>query len=199
MNNRYNFFAKARLDLCCSNDDFRPVLGNILFEDGKAIVTNGRVLIVTDISEISNLQKDDIDKLNGHLVNSKMYREILRYGNINITDDGIECVKYIGTLNEMHVLYKFGNKEDKGIFPKYKNIYKQKPLNKLSKNEFKTSFLCESINIILSIFNANHVDFKFSSESNSVMFMFDGLPNTYGMIMQSESECDFNKIKDYGK
>ena len=153
MNNRYNFFAKARLDLCCSEDEDRPVLGNILFEDGKAIVTNGRVLIVTDIAEISNLEQGDIDKLNGHLVNAKMYREILRYGNIKVVDDGIECVKYIGTLNEMTVLYKFRNKDDQGVFPNYKSIYKQKPMNKLSSKEFKTSFLCESLNIILGIFN----------------------------------------------
>ena len=70
-------------------------------------------------------------------------------------------------------------------------------MNKLSSKEFKTSFLCESLNIILGIFNANNIDFKFSSESNSVIFMFDGLPNTYGMIIQSESECNFDKINNY--
>lgn len=192
MNNRYNFFAKARVDTFCRKDDYYPVLNNILFDGGKAVATNGCVLIVADVSEISNLKQCDIDKLNGHQINSKMYREILKYDNIKVTDEGIECVKHENTQDEIRVVYKFKSKQDQSKFVNYKNIIESESKNALSSKEFKTSFSCESIKKVIGVFGASYMDLKFTSNSNGVIIKFDGMNDTYILIKQKESECNFD-------
>ena len=92
---RYNFDKKAKLYKVCNlNDDFRPTLGNIFFDNGKAVASNGHTMIVAPINQISNLNDDMIEKLNGKLLNGRSYKKLLEYEFISdIDDEGIICTK----------------------------------------------------------------------------------------------------------
>ena len=74
---RYNFNKNAKLYKVCADDDFRPTMCNVFFDSGKAVASNGHTMIVAPINQISNLNDDMIDKLNGKLLNGKSYKNFL--------------------------------------------------------------------------------------------------------------------------
>ena len=55
--NIYNFNKNAKMNLLCPKDELRPVLNCIYFDEGNAIATNGHVILVSPVKEISNLTR----------------------------------------------------------------------------------------------------------------------------------------------
>ncbi len=90
---RINFNKNVRMDLACAKDELRPALGCIYFKDGYAYASDAHILIKNDISEISTLDQEGIEKLDGKLLNADSYKNLLKYDKISISDDGIECTK----------------------------------------------------------------------------------------------------------
>ena len=118
---RYNFDKKAKLYKVCNlNDDFRPTLGNVFFDNGKAVASNGHTMIVAPINQISNLNDDMIDKLNGKLLNGRSYKKLLEYDFISdIDDEGITCTKRFQTV-------KFLFDKLCGKYPDYNSVFPTK-------------------------------------------------------------------------
>ena len=88
---RYNFDKNARLDLVCAKElDCRIMMQCIFFEGGKAVASDGHAIIVASLEEISDLQPDSVEKLNGKYLHSQAFRKILDYKYIDkIDDEGI--------------------------------------------------------------------------------------------------------------
>lgn len=86
---RYNFNKNAKLNLLCPNDELRPVLNCIYFNECNAISTDGHALLVVPVKEISTLSDEDIDKLNGKLIDGSDYKDLLKFDTIRVETDGI--------------------------------------------------------------------------------------------------------------
>ncbi len=117
---RRNFSKNAKLYKVCADDDFRPTMCNVFFDSGKAVASNGHTMIVAPINQISNLNDDMIDKLNGKLLNGKSYKKLLVYDFISdIDDEGITCTKGFETV-------KFLFDKCSGKYPDYNSVFPTK-------------------------------------------------------------------------
>lgn len=89
-----NFNKKVQMHLACiKGDDFRKELECIYFNNGFAYATDTHILVRNHISEISGLNEAEIEALNGKFLHADFYKDMLKYDNIMIAEDGIECTK----------------------------------------------------------------------------------------------------------
>ncbi len=92
--NSNNFDKKVQMHLACAKDyPSRRELECIYFKDGFAYATDTHILVRNRISEISGLNPDEIDALDGKILHATFYKDMLKYDNIMIAEDGIECSK----------------------------------------------------------------------------------------------------------
>lgn len=92
---RYNFDKTAKFYEFCAKDELRPTFNNIFFESGNIISTDGYILVVCPISEISNLKEKDIRKLNNKMINWKDFKKLLSLSEISISDEEISGFKFV--------------------------------------------------------------------------------------------------------
>jgi len=164
---RYNFDKNIRLDKICSDENFRPVLNNVYFKDRCAIATNGHAFVKVPLEEISNLNKEDMDKLNGKFLNRENYRHILQYNRItNIDDKGIECT---GIYDKVKFLF---SEEDK--FPDYNKAFhdlKEGQVDRIAIIPNQLNNLCNAVGknkdrVILTFNGKNHfISVKFEDSN----------------------------------
>lgn len=88
-----NFNKKVQMHLACAKEETRPVMQCIFFNDGFAYATDSYILVRNRISEISGLEAHEIEALNGKFLHADFYKDMLKYDNIMIAEDGIECSK----------------------------------------------------------------------------------------------------------
>jgi len=143
---RYNFNKGINLYKCCSYDDLRPVMNCILFQDNNAIASDGRIIVVAPLSEISNLVKEDMEKLNGKLIYRDAFKEILRYDRIKEIDN--EGIILSRESNEFSIKVLF-NHSDISKYPDYKKAMEIE--NNYLKGEIGFSItllsnICDSVN-----------------------------------------------------
>ena len=93
---RYNFNKNAKLNLLCPKDELRPLLACIYFDEGNAIASDGYVILVSPVREISNLSDEDIEKLNGKLIDCNDYKDLLKFEVIKVEPDGIVGIAKTG-------------------------------------------------------------------------------------------------------
>lgn len=79
------------MHLACRPDPLRPAYGYIQFKDGFAYASDGHIAVKNRIEEISGLNPAEIEALNGKFLQSEFYRDMLKYEEILIAEDGIEC------------------------------------------------------------------------------------------------------------
>ena len=111
---RYNFNKYAKMNLLCLKDELRSVLACIYFDEGNAIASDGHVMLVTPVSEISNLSDEDIEKLNGKLIDCNDYKDLLKFDVIKVEPDGIVGIAKTGAETK----YLFKDYQ----FPNYKAV-----------------------------------------------------------------------------
>ena len=140
--NIYNFNKNAKMNLLCPKDELRPVLNCIYFDEGNAIATNGHVILVSPVKEISNLSDEDIEKLNGKLIDGNDYKDLLKFDVIRVETDGIVGIAKTGA--ETKYLFKDHR------YPKYKAIMNGVSLHdKTQTISFRGSYaaiMCEIMN-----------------------------------------------------
>ena len=96
MKSRYNFNKYAKMNLLCSKDGLRPTLAYIYFNECNAIASDGYAMLVSPVREISNLSDEDIEKLNGKLIDSNSYKDLLKFDVIRVETDGIVGIAKTG-------------------------------------------------------------------------------------------------------
>ena len=101
---RYNFNKYAKMNLLCLKDELRSVLACIYFDEGNAIASDGHVMLVSPVREISNLSDEDIEKLNGKLIDCNDYKDLLKFDVIKVEPDGIVGIAKTGA--ETKYLFK---------------------------------------------------------------------------------------------
>lgn len=89
-----NFNKKVQMHLACSKkNDLHKVMECVYFKNGFAYASDGHILAKNRISEISGLEECEIEALDGKLLHADFYKDMLKYDNIMIAEDGIECSK----------------------------------------------------------------------------------------------------------
>ena len=85
-----NFDKKVQMHLACSKNELRKEMQCVYFKDGFAYASDGIILVKNRISEISGLEKHEVEALNGKFLHADLYKDMLKYDNIMIAEDGIE-------------------------------------------------------------------------------------------------------------
>ncbi len=112
--NKNNFNNKVQMHLACiKGDKFGKEMECIYFKDGFAYASDGVILVKNRISEISGLEGNEISALDGKFLHADFYKDMIKYDNIMIAEDGIECSK-----NGDKMFFYFSK------FDKYKNVDK---------------------------------------------------------------------------
>lgn len=92
--NKNNFNKQVKIYLACAKrNDLHKEMECIYFKDGFAYASDGIILAKNRISEISGLEEHEITALNGKFLHADFYKDMLKYDNIMIAEDGIECSK----------------------------------------------------------------------------------------------------------
>lgn len=89
----YNFDKNVQMFLACAKDDNRPAMECVYFKGDWAYASDGHIIVKNRISECSNLDEAMIQALDGKLLHSLFFKDMLKYDDILISDDGIECHK----------------------------------------------------------------------------------------------------------
>lgn len=89
-----NFNKKVQMHLACAKgNELRKEMECVYFNNGFAYACDGYILARNRISEISGLEEHEIEALNGKMLHADFYKDMLKYDNIMISEDGIECSK----------------------------------------------------------------------------------------------------------
>ncbi|MDD3064616.1 MAG: hypothetical protein PHX50_17700 [Massilibacteroides sp.] len=177
---RVNFNKGLAMDAVCSTDDLRPAMGCIYFENGFAYATDGSLLVRNEVSECSSIDEEQIGMLNGKMINSESYKNLLRYDVIVISEDGIEAQK-----GSQKAFFYFAD-----IDGKYPNAEKvlQDVLNKATVP--MPSIMLNTSNLIKlnkALSGSDKCTYTFKGQGNAVILQGDG-SNHVGLIMPYYSE-----------
>ena len=89
-----NFNKKVQMHLACSKkNELHREMECVYFNNGFAYACDGHILAKNRISEISGLEEHEISALDGKFLHADFYKDMLKYDNIMIAEDGIECSK----------------------------------------------------------------------------------------------------------
>lgn len=88
-----NFNKNAKMHLACAKDELRPTFALIHFIKGFAYASESHILVKNPISEISNFNEQEISALDGKSIHMNLYKEMLKYDDVLISEDGFECTK----------------------------------------------------------------------------------------------------------
>ena len=86
------FYKEFKLHKACANDDFRPAMHYICFNNGYAYATDGHIAVRASLEAICALSEEDRNKLNGYLIHKKQYEMLLKYSTIEICEGAITCI-----------------------------------------------------------------------------------------------------------
>lgn len=92
------------MNLLCPKDKPGSILNCIYFNENNAIASDGYAMLVVPVSEISTLSNEDIDKLNGKLINKDVYKDLLKFDKIRIDTD---CIAGISEKANSETRYTF--------------------------------------------------------------------------------------------
>lgn len=91
---RKNFDKNVKMHLACAKKESqRPIMACIYFKNGFAYATDGIVLVKNRLSEMSSFDEDEIQSLDGKFLPADFYKDMLKYDECLISDEGIECHK----------------------------------------------------------------------------------------------------------
>lgn len=82
--------SNAKLQNATSKN--KQMYANILFEDGFALATNGRIIVANDLKEYILLSDEQCKALNGKSITGDNFKYILNAHSLEINDDGIVCI-----------------------------------------------------------------------------------------------------------
>lgn len=89
-----NFSKDVKMHLACLKEDVtNPTLGCIYIKNGYAYASDRSILVRNDLRDMSNFDDADIEALDGKYIPADFYKEIIKYDDCLISDEGIECHK----------------------------------------------------------------------------------------------------------
>lgn len=80
---------RIKMNMVCGNDDLRPIMQHVYFENGFMVATDARVLIKAAVMHFSDFDQSEVEILNGKLIHKNTFKKILSIPMIAITEEGI--------------------------------------------------------------------------------------------------------------
>lgn len=175
--NKNNFSKKVKMHLACAQDDLRPVMSCIFFKDGFAYASDGVILAKNRISEISGLNDAEIEALNGKLLHRDFYKDMLKYEELLISEEGIECHK-----GEDKAFFYFSKID--GKYPDTEKVL-QDAMNKSNKEISQISFNIKNmIRLSDALYQFDRCTVNFKGQFESVVFYsMDDDVSSIGLLM----------------
>ena len=141
-------------------------------------------LVKNQLKEVSNFEDEDIEKFNGKFLHRDIYKEILKFNNVKIEEDGIVC-----QMNHYGVLVKYYFGKPGGIFPNADraiNDWDSQPT--IAKD--KIAFDLSSLNNLIKAmpYNTSNVEFVPKSDCVFVKSSKDSF-NSIAILMTKHLEC----------
>jgi len=175
---RFNFNKDVKMHLACASDELRPVMECIYFKDGFAYASDGHILVKNRISECSTLDEETIKGLDGKLLHKDFYKDILKYDNILIAEDGIECTK-----GNDRAFFYFGD-QDAMKYPDAEKLVQ----NYMNASPHQTSQISFNMNLFKringSLYNCDQCTTNFKGDGSvMVIFSYHDDVSSIGIIM----------------
>lgn len=108
----------------CSDDDLRPIMQNVLIDNGVAVAANAHVLVLINLRHNSMLTNEQLELMNGNMIHRDAWALLYSADFINPTGDGVICHR---DGAKMLIMYE---QEPASSYPNYKKIiesYDSKP------------------------------------------------------------------------
>ena len=86
---RINFNKNAKLHNICAIDELRDSMEYVYFDEGNAVCSEGHIMAVFKIAEISTIGEDQIKLLEGKFIHRTAFKEMLKYDEILIESEFI--------------------------------------------------------------------------------------------------------------
>ena len=86
---RINFNKNAKLHEICEIDELRESMGYVYFDEGNAVCSDGYIVAVFKIAEISTIGQEQIELLEGKFIHRTTFKEMLKYDEIFIESEFI--------------------------------------------------------------------------------------------------------------
>lgn len=83
------FYKEYKLHKACNDDQVRPAMQYVAFKGGYAYATDAHVAVKANLRNISALEFEDIQKLNGYAIHKDQYAELLKFSEIEVRDGSI--------------------------------------------------------------------------------------------------------------
>lgn len=90
---RYNFLKQYRIHCACSQDDSRPDLEFVYFNNGYAYASDGHILarVPLEMMLFALNNDEELPLLNGKAIHRRVFQKILQYDVITICDGFIKA------------------------------------------------------------------------------------------------------------
>lgn len=86
---RINFNKNAKLHEICAIDKLRESMEYVYFDEGNAVCSDGHIMAVFKIAEISTIGQEQIELLEGKFIHRTAFKEMLKYDEIFIESEFI--------------------------------------------------------------------------------------------------------------
>ncbi len=86
---RINFNKNAKLHEICVIDELRDPMEHVYFDEGNAVCSDGYIMAVFKIAEISTIGQEQIGLLEGKFIHRSAFKEMLKYDEILIESEFI--------------------------------------------------------------------------------------------------------------
>lgn len=159
---RINFAKGLNMDLACANDETRPVMNCVHFENGFAYASDGHILVRNKIEECALLNDSQIEMLNGKNLHRDSYKQLIKYDTIIVSEDGIEAKK-----NGQTAFFYFDKTETK--YPNAEAAIQNalnNPSAPMSQIGINTTYL---IKLNKALFNSSACRYQFTGENSAII------------------------------
>ena len=86
---RINFNKNAKLHEICAIDGLRDSMEYVYFDEGNAVCSEGQIMAVFKIAEISTIKEEQIKLLEGKFIHRSAFKEMLKYDEILVESEFI--------------------------------------------------------------------------------------------------------------
>lgn len=143
---------KSKPHLLCPSDELRPAISYIYFDKEYLYCTDALALLKQKI-ELHKFEPHEIAFLDGKLLHKNVFKELLRYNFVEITEEGFLAK----VSNENKVLFKFSEFNDLSLLQRMKDVlneHEKKPLTEIGLNpellnNIAQAFVCDIKNVKL--------------------------------------------------